>query len=115
VAFAGGVTCVSGRQKGLVETLDRWAEISWETSRRETISLGAAEAMGEDRPALALLRAILWEADLAFRGNVTTCQSVAVDEESHTRWRQWELQIAAGGTVSEAYHAVGVLLAEPRL
>lgn len=79
-------------------------------SERIDLSGGCcSNGLGEGRPALVLLHAVFWKADPDFGGNVTTYQSVAVAEESHTRWRRCELQLAAGGTVGEAYHAVRVL------
>jgi hypothetical protein len=77
----------------------------------ETISLGVGGrdwsrgGHGKDCAALVHLLACLpffGLQDLDLEGNVTAYGSVAVGPDSHTRRRQCEPQIAAGGAVDEA-------------
>jgi hypothetical protein len=109
VAFLGGVTCVSGRQKGLLETPGPLGGgFAQETFRgeTETISLGAGVgrevAMEKIVPRSYTCLPFFGLQDLDLEGNVTTYGSVAAGPDSHTRRRQCEPQIAVGGTVDEA-------------
>jgi hypothetical protein len=93
----GGVTCVSGRQKELLETPERWAEIFAEkhfggtgndlVGGCSTVTMGP---WGENMPELAQPHSVLWTAALGPEGNVTTYlyQSVAVGIDAHTQRRQ---------------------------
>ena len=75
----GGVTCVSGRQKELLETPERWAEIFGGkhfggtgndlVGGCSTVTMGP---WGKTCPELAQRHSVLWTAALGLEGNVTT-------------------------------------------